>query len=159
MSVLPGRPKSGSARGLPSKYLHFKSKGMGWSGRSHITQGTTIAVILNFFEGIRTADILRLGTSWRESYERDQRCLKFAHLVGIVEMQALRQLLRYKGGWQGRVKNGPSFHRGTIRSINHNTTRHEQRFERKSSSSIWHDRLRCTSGTNGSWCITLVFQV
>ena len=67
-------------------------------------------------------------------------------LSGAWKTQAFRQRLQYKGHWRGRVKNGSSFHGRTIRSINQNTSRPEQRFGRMSSGSIWHDKLRSTSG-------------
>ena len=37
MSILPGRPKSGSASGISTKWFHVGSKGTGWSGRSQVT--------------------------------------------------------------------------------------------------------------------------
>jgi len=54
MSNLPGCMKLGSASWMSNRWFHFKSKGMGWSGRSHVTRGTTMAVTANFLLGSHT---------------------------------------------------------------------------------------------------------
>lgn len=58
--ILPGLPKSGSARSISDKWFHVESKGMGWSGRSQVTRGTINAPTSNFLWESRVGDILKL---------------------------------------------------------------------------------------------------
>ncbi len=44
MSMRPGRPKLGSAKGKSERCFYLRSNGTGDKGRSHVTLGTTTAV-------------------------------------------------------------------------------------------------------------------
>jgi hypothetical protein len=65
MSIRPGCPKSGSARGRPFKCFHLTSKGTGYNGRSHVTRGTITAETLYFLVGADLDDKLRFVTAWK----------------------------------------------------------------------------------------------
>ena len=108
-SILPGWPKSGSARWMSSKCTHEESKKTGWRGRSHVRQP-------------------RLQTShWGDAWGRSWSCLptgeancgtgqqlQRSRCSDVSERDIVSETLRDKRGRWCRVKECSCFNRTTI---------------------------------------------
>ena len=61
-SRIPGTPKPGSAKGRSERWSQFRSNGTGERGKSHVTLGTTMALIPKVFSDDLVGEIWKLAT-------------------------------------------------------------------------------------------------
>ena len=63
MSILPGLSNLGSAS-RPSRCFHLRLRGTGRTGKSQVTQGTTIMFTVNFLEEERVEQTSKVVREW-----------------------------------------------------------------------------------------------